>query len=47
MGIIYVLIPISILLGAIALAAFIYSAKSGQYDDLDTPAKKLLFPDED
>ncbi|MCB0336653.1 MAG: cbb3-type cytochrome oxidase assembly protein CcoS, partial [Bdellovibrionales bacterium] len=37
MGIIFILIPLSILLAVIALVGFAYSAKSGQFDDLDTP----------
>lgn len=40
------LIPISLGLGAIGLAAFLWSLKSGQYDDLDGAAARILF-DED
>ena len=36
------LIPISILLGAIALFAFLWTAKNGQYDDLDGAAARIL-----
>ena len=43
MGIIYILLPLSILLGLIGLIAFIWSVRSGQYDDLETPDKKILF----
>jgi cbb3-type cytochrome oxidase maturation protein len=41
-----VLIPISILIAAGALAAFLWSLRSGQYDDLEGAANRILF-DED
>ncbi len=40
------LIPISILLGAVALFAFLWTAKNGQYDDLEGAAARIL-TDED
>ncbi|MDH3596411.1 MAG: cbb3-type cytochrome oxidase assembly protein CcoS [Rhodospirillales bacterium] len=45
-GILY-LIPIALLLGLIGLAAFLWALKSGQYDDLDGAAQRILFDDED
>lgn len=36
------LIPIALLLGALGLAAFLWSMKSGQYDDLDGAAWRVL-----
>ncbi|MCC5778477.1 cbb3-type cytochrome oxidase assembly protein CcoS [Nitratireductor sp. B36] len=41
-----VLIPIALFLGAAGLAAFLWSLKSGQYDDLDGAAERILFEDE-
>jgi cbb3-type cytochrome oxidase maturation protein len=41
------LIPISFLLGAAGLAAFLWSFRSGQYQDLDGAAERILFDDED
>ncbi|HEX7006002.1 MAG TPA: cbb3-type cytochrome oxidase assembly protein CcoS [Alphaproteobacteria bacterium] len=41
------LIAASIALGAIGLAAFLWSFKSGQYQDLDGAAERILFDDED
>ena len=41
------LIPIALLLGLIGLAAFLWALKSGQYDDLDGAAQRILFDDED
>ncbi|MEX0955166.1 MAG: cbb3-type cytochrome oxidase assembly protein CcoS [Rhizobiaceae bacterium] len=41
-----VLIPIALLLGALGLAAFLWSLRSGQYEDLDGAAERILL-DED
>ncbi len=41
----YLLIPASILLAAIALALFIWAIHTGQFDDLETPAIRILFED--
>lgn len=42
MSILIYLIPIALLLGALGLAAFLWSMKSGQYDDLDGAAWRVL-----
>lgn len=47
MNIIYVLIPLSVLLMIIAIAAFFWAVKNDQFDDLDTPALDILDDDED
>lgn len=41
------LIPVSLALGLLGLAAFLWSLKSGQYEDLDGAAERVLFDDED
>jgi cbb3-type cytochrome oxidase maturation protein len=41
------MIPIALVLGLIGLGAFIWSLKSGQYDDLDGAAQRILLDDED
>lgn len=40
------LIPLSLLLGGLALGAFLWTMRSGQYDDLDGAAHRILFDDE-
>jgi cbb3-type cytochrome oxidase maturation protein len=40
------LIPIALGLGALGLAAFLWSMKNGQYDDMDGAAARILI-DED
>jgi cbb3-type cytochrome oxidase maturation protein len=46
MNIIYLLLPLALFLGLCFAAAFIFSAWSGQLDDLETPAHRLLLDDE-
>ena len=43
----FYLIPIALGLGVTALAAFMWSLKSGQYDDLDGAAERILHEDSD
>ncbi|MEJ6784202.1 cbb3-type cytochrome oxidase assembly protein CcoS [Aminobacter sp. Piv2-1] len=40
------LLPIALFLGGLGLAAFLWSLKSGQYDDLDGAAQRILVDDE-
>lgn len=44
-GILY-LIPVALLLGGLGLAAFLWALKSGQFDDLDGAAYRILFDDD-
>ena len=44
-GLLY-LIPIALFLGLLGLAAFLWAMRSGQFDDLDGAAERILF-DED
>lgn len=46
MEIIFVLLPLSILLACAALGAYFWSVRSGQFDDLETPAMRMLFEEE-
>ena len=41
------LIPAALLLGLLGVAAFFWSLRSGQFDDLDGAAHRILFDDED
>lgn len=45
-GLVY-LIPVALFLGLLGLAAFLWALRSGQYDDLDGAAHRILFDDED
>ena len=46
MNIIYVLIPLSLILMALAIAFFFWAVRNDQFDDLDTPALDVLDDDE-
>ena len=46
MGIVYFLIPLALLLGGVFIFGFVWATKKGQYDDLETPAHKMLLDDE-
>ncbi len=39
------LIPVALVLGGIGLAAFLWSLRNGQYDDLDGAAMRILLDD--
>lgn len=40
------LVPLALVLGGAALAAFFWSLRSGQYDDLDGAAARILLDDD-
>ena len=42
MTILLLLIPIALVLGAVGLVAFIWTLRSGQFDDLDGAAARIL-----
>ncbi|WP_337245557.1 cbb3-type cytochrome oxidase assembly protein CcoS [Luteimonas sp. gir] len=40
------LVPISLVLLGIAIAAFVWAVRRGQFDDMDTPALDILVDDD-
>ncbi len=46
MSILLMLIPISLILLAAAVAAFVWAVRRGQFDDLDTPPLDILDSDD-
>ena len=46
MNVLIFLVPIALLLGLSGLVAFLWTLRSGQYDDLDGAAVRIL-PDDD
>ncbi|GGB48879.1 hypothetical protein GCM10011316_21260 [Roseibium aquae] len=46
MDVLVFLIPIALFLGALGLAAFLWSLKSGQYDDLEGAKWRILDDDD-
>ena len=46
MSVLFILIIVSIIVAASFLGAFLWSVKSGQYEDGYTPSVRMLFDDE-
>lgn len=46
MNVLVYLIPIALGMGGLGLAAFLWSLRSGQYDDLDGAAERILHDDD-
>lgn len=47
MNILLLLAPFSVFLGLIAVAAFVWTLRSGQYDDIRGSAERVLLDDAD
>lgn len=47
MTILYLLIPLSLTLLGLAVWAFFWAVKHGQFDDLEGPAHRILFDDDE
>ncbi len=47
MNILYLLIPLALLILGAAVWAFFWAVGSGQFDDLDTPAMRILLDDDE
>lgn len=45
MQVLIVFVPMAILVSLGFLAAFIWAAKTGQFDDLETPSHRILYED--
>jgi cbb3-type cytochrome oxidase maturation protein len=46
MSILYFLVPLAILLAAAGVWGFLWAVRSGQFDDVQTPAIRILLDDE-
>jgi len=47
MDILYLLIPLGLVMLGIAIWGFLWAVKSGQFDDLEGPAHRILMDDDD
>jgi cbb3-type cytochrome oxidase maturation protein len=45
MEVIFIVLPLALGLAGVALAAFLWAVRRGQYDDLDTPPFRAIFDD--
>ncbi|NNF41535.1 MAG: cbb3-type cytochrome oxidase assembly protein CcoS [Phycisphaerales bacterium] len=46
MSVIYIVLPVALLLAGGAVVAFVWAVRSGQLDDLETPAWRVLGDEE-
>ena len=46
MDILFLLIPLAVVLAFLIGAAFVWSVRAGQFDDLDGPAQRVLMDDD-
>ncbi|HEY3288417.1 MAG TPA: cbb3-type cytochrome oxidase assembly protein CcoS [Gemmatimonadaceae bacterium] len=42
MSVLYLILPLALLVVFVAVAGFVWAARRGQFDDLDTPAMRAL-----
>ena len=47
MSVLYVLVPVALLLASGAVCAYVWASRSGQFDDLTTPAFRPLVDERD
>jgi len=47
MEILYLLIPMALALMAVAIGAFLWAIRSGQFEDLEGPAHRILMDEDD
>ncbi|HEX5100460.1 MAG TPA: cbb3-type cytochrome oxidase assembly protein CcoS [Polyangiaceae bacterium] len=45
MTVLFVVLPLAVLLSLLSALAFVWATRRGQFDDLDTPAVRLLCDD--
>ena len=46
MALLFIVLPAALLLAAVAIFAFVWAVRSGQMDDLNTPAIRALHDDQ-
>lgn len=44
---IFIALPVALLVALAAIAAFVWAARRDQFEDLDTPPKRMLLDDDD
>lgn len=47
MSVIFLVLPLALVVVAAAVVAFVWATRRGQFDDLDTPALRMLHDDDD
>jgi cbb3-type cytochrome oxidase maturation protein len=47
MSVVYLVLPLALVIVLVAVWAFVWAARRGQFDDLETPALRMLHDDDD
>jgi len=47
MSVMFILLPVALIFSGAALLVFLWAARSGQFDDLETPGLRILHEDEE
>ncbi|HEY6827164.1 MAG TPA: cbb3-type cytochrome oxidase assembly protein CcoS [Gemmatimonadaceae bacterium] len=47
MSVIFLVLPLALIVVAAAVFAFVWATRRGQFDDLDTPALRMLHDDDE
>ena len=47
MNVLYILVPLAVLLAATAVGGFVWAVRKGQFDDVHTPAIRMLLDEDD
>lgn len=47
MSVLYIVLPLALVIAALAVAAFVWMVRGGQLDDLESPAYRILHDDAD
>jgi len=45
--VLFIVLPLALILAAAGVGAFLWTVRSGQMDDLESPAIRILFEEED
>ena len=45
MSVLFIALPVALLLAGAAVVAFVIQVRNGQFDDLETPPRRILFDD--
>jgi cbb3-type cytochrome oxidase maturation protein len=46
MSVLYLILPLALVFAGVAVGAFVWTVRSGQLDDVDTPPRRILFDDD-
>ena len=45
MSVLYIALPVALVVALVAIVAFVIQVRNGQYDDLETPSRRMLYDD--